>query len=74
MAGAVAVRESQNAARDGRLGDALREAADAERLQPYAATPWVQRALVAEEAGDVGAPAARSGAPRRASRRTGGRG
>jgi hypothetical protein len=54
LAGAVAVRDSQGAARDGRVNDALREAADAQRLQPYAATPWVQRALIAEEAGDVG--------------------
>jgi O-Antigen ligase/Tetratricopeptide repeat len=54
LAGAVALRDSEAAARDGRDGPALSHAAAAERLQPYAAAPWVQRALVAEQAGDVG--------------------
>ena len=54
LAGAVALRDSEAAARDGRDGAALSRAADAERLQPYAAAPWIQRALVAEQAGDVG--------------------
>jgi hypothetical protein len=54
LASAVAVRGSQRAVHDGRLAEALHEAADAERLQPYAATPWLQQALIAEEGGDLG--------------------
>jgi cytochrome c-type biogenesis protein CcmH/NrfG len=51
MAGALATRESRDAAADGRLGAALQDSRTAQRLQPYAATPDLQRALVLEEAG-----------------------
>jgi len=53
MAGAMATRDSRNAAADGRLAAALEESRTAERLQPYAATPRLQRALVLEEAGSL---------------------
>lgn len=62
MAGALAANASRAAASDGRLADALERIQTAERLQPYAATPRLQRALVLEAAGalDVAAPAARA--------------
>jgi hypothetical protein len=50
MAGALSTRDSRNAAADGRLTAALEDSRTAERLQPYAATPHLQRALVLEEA------------------------
>lgn len=51
LAGALATRDSRDAAADGRLTAALEDSRTAERLQPYAATPHLQRALVLEEAG-----------------------
>jgi O-antigen ligase len=57
LAGAVATRESRAAAAQGHLTAALRHSLTGERLQPYAATPQLQRALVLEAAGDL-APAA----------------
>lgn len=51
LAGALATRESRNAATDGRFVAALQAARTAERTQPYAATPHLQRALVLEQAG-----------------------
>jgi len=51
MAGALATRDSRDAAADGHLSAALQDSRTAERLQPYAATPHLQRALVLEEAG-----------------------
>ena len=62
MAGALATRDSRQAAADGRLTAALQDSRTAERLQPYAATPRLQRALVLEEAGslDAAASAARA--------------
>ncbi|MDQ3722342.1 MAG: O-antigen ligase family protein, partial [Actinomycetota bacterium] len=51
MAGALATRDSRSAAADGRLLAALEDSRTAERLQPYAATPHLQRALVLEESG-----------------------
>ncbi len=51
MAGALATSESRDAAADGTLGAALQASRTAERLQPYAATPHVQQALVFEQAG-----------------------
>jgi acyl-coenzyme A synthetase/AMP-(fatty) acid ligase len=51
MAGALATRESRDAAADGRLVTALEDGRTAQRLQPYAATPHLQRALVLEQAG-----------------------
>lgn len=53
MAGALATHDSRSAAADGRVGAALEDSRTAERLQPYAATPRLQRALVLEEAGDL---------------------
>ncbi|MDX6677889.1 MAG: hypothetical protein QOE31_1941 [Solirubrobacteraceae bacterium] len=58
MAGALATRESRSAAADGRLVDALRDSGTAQRLQPYAATPRLQRALVLEQAGALPSAAA----------------
>jgi O-antigen ligase len=62
LAGAVATRDSQRAAAQGRPVAALEESAAAHRIQPYAATPDLQRALVLEEAGvlDRAASAARA--------------
>ena len=51
MAGALATAGSRDAAADGRIGAALRDSRTAERLQPYAATPHLQQALVLEQAG-----------------------
>jgi cytochrome c-type biogenesis protein CcmH/NrfG len=51
MAGALATDDSQSAAAGGRLVAALEDSRTAERLQPYAATPHLQRALVLEQAG-----------------------
>jgi len=53
LAGALATRDSRAAAADGRLTAALGDSRTAERVQPYAATPHLQRALVLEEAGDL---------------------
>jgi len=58
MAGALATRSSQDAAAAGRLTAALEDSRTAERLQPYAATPQLQRALVYEEAGALANAAA----------------
>jgi O-Antigen ligase len=58
MAGALATRESRDAAADGRLVAALEDSRTAERLQPSAATPHLQRALVLEQAGALPAAAA----------------
>ena len=57
MAGALATRDSRSAAADGRLGTALEESRTADRLQPYAATPRLQRALVLEQGGSLAAAA-----------------
>jgi acyl-coenzyme A synthetase/AMP-(fatty) acid ligase len=51
MAGALATRDSRNAAAEGNLVAALEDSRTAQRLQPYAATPHLQQALVLEEAG-----------------------
>ena len=51
LTGAIATRDSRAAAADGRLGAALGDSATAQRVQPYAATPRLQRALVLEQAG-----------------------
>jgi tetratricopeptide (TPR) repeat protein len=61
MAAALTTRESRDAAADGRLVAALEDIRTAQRIQPYAATPHLQRALVLEEAGNLraGASAAR---------------
>jgi O-antigen ligase/polysaccharide polymerase Wzy-like membrane protein len=58
MAGALATRDSRSAAAEGQLRVALEDSRTAERLQPYAATPRLQRALVLEEAGALKAAGA----------------
>jgi hypothetical protein len=63
----MAVRDSQSAAQRGLVGTALRDAGDAQRLEPGAATPRLQRALLLEQQGDIaGAAQAISEAARRA--------
>jgi len=58
LAGAIAVRQSQAAAQEGNLAAAYHDSLTAERLQPYAGTPYLQEALVLESAGDLGQAAA----------------
>jgi tetratricopeptide (TPR) repeat protein len=53
MAATGAIRASQSLAQRDELRQALAQAVDAVNLQPYAATPWVQEALVLEQAGDL---------------------
>ncbi|HEX4466105.1 MAG TPA: O-antigen ligase family protein [Solirubrobacteraceae bacterium] len=57
MAGALATRASQDAAAQGRLAVALQDSRTAQRVQPYAATPHLQQALVLEQAGSLSAAA-----------------
>ncbi len=57
LASALATRDSRDAAAAGQLSTALEDGRTAERLQPYAATPQLQRALVLEEAGALTAAA-----------------
>lgn len=52
LAGTALVRESQDAARRGDLGGALEDARSAANVQPGAATPRLQEALVLERAGE----------------------
>ena len=54
----LAVERSRADVAQGNLDDALGEARSAQRLQPYAATPRIQEALVYERAGDLDAAAA----------------
>ncbi len=61
------IRESQSAFADGNISEALAHANDAIETEPWAAAPYVQRALVRERtgayaaaAGDLGLAAARS--------------
>lgn len=53
VSGATNVADSQAAAARGDAGAALRAARDAQTVQPYAATPRLQEALVLEQAGDL---------------------
>ncbi|HZV73355.1 MAG TPA: O-antigen ligase family protein [Conexibacter sp.] len=57
LAGELAIRRSRADAAAGRLTAAYRDSVAAQRLQPYAATPRLQQALVLEAAGEL-APAA----------------
>jgi hypothetical protein len=50
-----AIRSSQAQARAGHLRAALADAATAQNLEPYAATPRLQRALLLEQLGDLAA-------------------
>jgi O-antigen ligase len=53
MAASAAVRDSQALAGQGKLAPALTQALRAVRLEPYAASPRLQEALVLEQAGDL---------------------
>ena len=52
LAGSVFLERSRTDAREGDLSGALEEARTAARLQPYAASPRLQEALVYEQMGD----------------------
>ena len=51
LAGSTAITESQQDAARGDLRDALAKAGDAAAIEPFAATPYLQRALVLERLG-----------------------
>jgi tetratricopeptide (TPR) repeat protein len=53
FAATAAIRSSQADVRAGHLHAALNDAATAQRLEPYAATPRLQRALILEQEGDL---------------------
>ncbi len=53
LATTAAVRRSQTAAQHGQLVTALRDAADAQQVEPGAASPRLQRALLLEQLGDI---------------------
>lgn len=53
LAGAVKLRDSREAAGRGDLRAAVSDARSAERLQPYAASPTLQQALVLERMGRI---------------------
>jgi O-antigen ligase len=54
LLGEVQLRESQEAARRGDLPAAADAAGAARRLEPWAASPYLQLALIDEEVGDLG--------------------
>lgn len=58
LAGTASIRDSQSKFRDARLQSALDQARAAHDIQPYAATPSLQEALVLERAGQFDAAAA----------------
>jgi cytochrome c-type biogenesis protein CcmH/NrfG len=62
LAGTDSVRDSQADVRAADLGGALDRARSAEEIQPYAATPGLQQALVLELQGDLAGAAAAAGA------------
>jgi O-Antigen ligase len=51
--GSVAIQRSYDAAAEGRVADALEDAHDAESMQPYAAGPRLQEALLLFRRGDA---------------------
>jgi hypothetical protein len=53
LAGALAIRSSQQEAQAGNLHRAYRDSLLAAELQPYAGTPYLQQALVLEALGDL---------------------
>lgn len=67
-AATLAIDRSRADVNEGNLDDALREARTAQRLQPYAATPRIQEALIYERANDLdrAASAARAATEREA--------
>src|SRR5262249_40910698 len=54
LVGDLKIGDSQAAVARGDLSAAQSDAHDAHMLQPWAATPWLQQALVAEQAGRRG--------------------
>lgn len=60
LSGAVELRQSQTQAAQGQLSPALSRAQAAQSLQPYAASPPLQRALVLELQGQYAAAAAQA--------------
>jgi hypothetical protein len=58
LASAASIRDSQDLVQSAQLGQALDAAATAKSIQPYAATPSLQEALVYEQAGDLRSAAA----------------
>jgi hypothetical protein len=60
LASAVAIRNSQAEVRESDYSEALRLSRLAQDLQPYAATPTLQEALIREEAGDLAGAASRA--------------
>jgi len=62
LASTAAVRASQAAAARGQLVKALADANTAQAIEPGAATPYLQRALVLEKADDIGGASASIGA------------
>jgi cytochrome c-type biogenesis protein CcmH/NrfG len=57
LAGTSSIRDSPSQFRDARLQAALEEARSAHDMQPYAATPSLQQALVLERGGELDAAA-----------------
>jgi hypothetical protein len=55
LASTVAYRASQTAAADGHLQQALADAKTAQAIEPGAASPYLQQALVLEQANDISA-------------------
>ena len=53
LSSTVAVRSSQSAVKAGHFASALKDAATAQRIEPGAASPRLQRALILEQLGDV---------------------
>ena len=66
LAGATQLRSSQHAAAANQLDPALHQASTSRRVQPFASSPLLQRALVLELRGDLpGAAAAAQAAERK---------
>jgi hypothetical protein len=57
LASTVAFRSSQNAVRSGHLQQALADARTAQAIEPGASSPYMQEALVLEQANDISAAA-----------------
>jgi Flp pilus assembly protein TadD len=54
LSSTIAVHSSQSAIRSGDFRAALSDVATAQRIEPSAATPRLQRALILEQLGDIG--------------------
>ena len=65
LAGATQLRSSQQAAAANQLDPALRQASTSLRVQPFASSPLLQRALVMELQGDLSAAASAARAAER---------